>query len=95
MRLVDDVSDNPESSGAASQPDSLSKNKTAQFGREAAGSPSVAPTPASIAQKRAGLARWRILLDGAVAGNTGAIRFCPRLPIPCAGTAFRRAIFTI
>jgi squalene synthase HpnC len=56
MRLVDDVSDTPESGANLTR--SVSDGQTAS-----------AEPPATIAAKRAVLARWRAMLDRAVAGE--------------------------
>ncbi len=73
MRLVDDVSDTPSRKAGAHTAELSAELPTAL----PQGAEVLAPVRSGIAEKRAGLAHWRALLDGAVAGDTTAHPILP------------------
>ena len=85
MRLVDDVSDTP--SAAADKSAAAPAGTVAVAVAAGAGA-------ASADAKTAALARWRAMLDQAVAGDVAAHPISRPLPTPCAAIASRRATST-
>jgi phytoene synthase len=66
MRLVDDVSDTPSRRAGAGTTTELPETSATAM-----------PARAAIAEKRAGLVRWRAMLDRAVAGDASAHAILP------------------